>query len=331
MNGSDAGAHPLHATRLVSASATRGGREESTRAFVSTVDSTAARQTTPCGSGSMTWRLWGAGRSLVLLHGASGSWTHWIRNILPLSAHFRLLVPDMPGFGDSDMPPEPHTAETLAGVTASGLDVVAQRGDHLDLAGFSFGGIIGGLVAAILGRRVRTLALVGPGGLGLRAAPTPALLRSDPAAGPGDLERVHEENLRRLMMANPARVDDLATFIQMENVRRARFKSGNIPESDILLRALPRIRARITGIWGARDAFVGGDVEERRRVLASVEPDLDFRVIDGAGHWVIYEEARRVSAALVEMLSGTAARDSHLDIDRPGQDAPPGHAARPHP
>ncbi len=76
----------------------------------------------------MVWRSWGAGPPLVLLHGASGSWTHWIRNVLPLAARFRVLAPDMPGFGDSDAPPEPHTADGLADLVVAGLD------DQLDNA-----------------------------------------------------------------------------------------------------------------------------------------------------------------------------------------------------
>ena len=59
---------------------------------------------------------------------------------------------------------------TLASVIASGLEFVVTPGTQLDFAGFSFGGIVGGLVAAKLGRRVRTLALLGPGGLGSSGA-----------------------------------------------------------------------------------------------------------------------------------------------------------------
>jgi 2-hydroxy-6-oxonona-2,4-dienedioate hydrolase len=88
----------------------------------------------------------------------------------------------------------------------------------------------------------------------------------------------------------------------MDNVRRARFKSGAIPESDALLQALPMIQARIAGIWGGRDAFVGPHLGERRRILAAVQPDVDFRVIDGAGHWVAYEAPDAVNCALLEML-----------------------------
>ncbi len=281
-----------------------GDTSESPAAFVSRIDALATRELSPSGAGSMVWRVWGEGRPLVLLHGASGSWTHWIRNVPPLATRFRVLVPDMPGFGDSDMPPEPHTADTLAGVLTSGLDVVVPPPEQLDMAGFSFGGIIAGLVAARMGR-VRNLVLLGAGGFGLHPMATPRLSQIEPDMTPAEIERVHRENLQILMIAEPRNADDLVVFVQMENVRRARFKSGTIPTSDILLKALPSIRARIGGIWAGRDAFAASRaerVEEYRRILASVQKDLDFRVIADSGHWTAYEAAEQVNAALFDML-----------------------------
>lgn len=136
----------------------------------------------------------------------------------------------------------------------------------------------------------------------LSHATTPPLVRVDSDATPDRIELAHREDLRRLMIADPDGIDAVAVFVQTENLRRARFKSGAIPVSDALLRALPSIRARMTGIWGGRDAFVGPYVEERRQLLASFQPDLDFRVIEGAGHWVVYEAADQVNAVLVDML-----------------------------
>lgn len=88
----------------------------------------------------------------------------------------------------------------------------------------------------------------------------------------------------------------------MENVRRTRFKSAGIPESDALLRALPAVKARIAGIWGGRDAFTGPCLEDRRRTLARFQPGLECRVIEGAGHWAIYEAAAPANAALLDVL-----------------------------
>jgi len=269
---------------------------------LSRIEAQATRSVTPAGGGSMVWRSWGEGPPLVLLHGASGSWTHWIRNILPLAARYRVLVPDMPGFGDSDAPPEPHTADGLADLLAASLDVVLPLPTRFDLAGFSFGSIIGGLVAARLGRRVSTLVLLGTGGLGLPLGSPRSLARIESTMSPEEIRRVHRANLLTLMLARPESADDLAVSLQIENLRRARFKSGTIPQSDVLRRALPAIRARIVAIWGGSDAFTDGRLDEYRRVLASAQEDLDLRVIEGAGHWVTYEAAHQVNTALFELL-----------------------------
>lgn len=269
---------------------------------VTELDAAAARHDTRTAAGRMVWRAWGSGPPLVLLHGASGSWTHWIRNIASLTLRHRVLAPDMPGFGTSDPCPEPHSAEQLAGLVAEALETVLPPPAGFDIAGFSLGGVIGGLIAARPGARVRRLVLIGPGALGLPGAPLPALVRPADAASADAIREAHGENLARLMIAHRDAIDDLALFVQAQNVAQARFRSGTIPVSDVLVKALPAVRARIAGIWGARDAFVGPHVEARRRLLATFEPALDFRVIDDAGHWVIYEAADRVNAALREIL-----------------------------
>ena len=249
--------------------------------------------------GTVLWRLWGKnGRKLVLLHGASGAWTHWIRNIPALSRHSRVIAPDMPGFGMSDLLPSTHTADALADLVAEGIEEILPGPEAFDLAGFSFGGIIAGHVAARLGTRVRRLVLLGPGGLGLPRSAMPALVPVQPGMTEEALRRVHRDNLRILMIADPDRVDALAVTLQMENLRRARFRSGRIPESDALARVLPAIRARIVTIWGERDAFIGGDLDARRRVFAPFQSAADFRVIAGAGHWLPYEAPDEVNAIL---------------------------------
>jgi pimeloyl-ACP methyl ester carboxylesterase len=263
----------------------------------------ATRTVTRVASGAMLWRAWGAGPPLVLLHGASGSWTHWIRNVLPLAERFHVLAPDMPGYGESDAPPEPHTADGLADLVVDGLEQILPPPAGFDLAGFSFGAIIGGLVAARLGTRVRTLVLLGTGGLGLTPAPARTLLRLEPGMEPDEIRRVHRENLRVLMLARPESADDLAVALQIDNVRRARFKSGTIPVSDVLRRALPGVRAHLAGIWGRRDAFTGHHLVESRRLLAETDPTLEARVIQGAGHWVNYEAAPEVNRLLIEWLT----------------------------
>src|SRR5687768_11224216 len=198
-------------------------------AFVARIESAATRTVSVTPAGSMVWRSWGDGPPLVLLHGASGSWTHWIRNVLPLAERFQVLAPDMPGFGESATPPEPHTADGLADVVRAALENILPAPASFDLAGFSFGGIIGGLLAARLGRRVRRLVLLGSGGLGVGPVPSPPLQRIEAGMVAEDIRRVHRDNLRILMLGSPESADDLAVSLQIDNVKRARFKSGTIP------------------------------------------------------------------------------------------------------
>jgi pimeloyl-ACP methyl ester carboxylesterase len=278
------------------------GAAQAPAGVVAGIASLGTRDVAPCGGGSMAWRAWGRGRPLVLLHGASGSWTHWIRNVVPLAERCRVIAPDMPGFGDSTALPAAHTADALADLVVEGLDAILPEPASFDLAGFSFGGIIAGGVAARLGARVRTLMLFGAGGLALPKVELPPLLRPEPGMTAARLEHVHRENLRALMLGDGKQADDLAVFVHMDNVRRARFKSAGIPDSDALVRVLPAITARIVAAYGARDAFVGEYLEERRRILSSGRPGLDFRVIAGAGHWITYEAAGEINAMMASAM-----------------------------
>ena len=270
------------------------------------LDALATRCLTACAADYMVWRLWGAGPHVVLLHGGSGSWSHWARNVMPLARYFTVWAPDLPGFGDSALPPDVETAEALVHIVSSGLDDVITPPTPLDLVGFSFGGIIAGMVAARQGARIRTLVLVGTGGLALGATPIPPLARVTSEGTLAEARAAHRENLEVLMFADPSKIDEEAVDAQMENVRRTRFKIGNIPMSDALLRALPDVSARLVALWGGRDAFPSSTLEERRSTLAASHPELDFRVIENAGHWVNWEAADVVNPILLDVLGAAA-------------------------
>jgi pimeloyl-ACP methyl ester carboxylesterase len=251
---------------------------------------------TPCGDGEMVWRSWGEGAPLVLLHGGAGSWLHWLRTI-PAFTDRQVIVADLPGLGGSAMPPA-STAEAVAGVVASGIDALVGPGVPCDLAGFSFGGAIGGVVAAM--RPLRSLTLVGSGGLGV-------------IRGGAKLERVrdkegearaaaHRTNLHRWMIADPAHIDDLAVAIQDSNSRQARFDSRGIGSSAVLTEYLPRQHALLTGIWGAYDHSMQSEPHRAEAALRAIDPACRFQVIQDAGHWVMFEAADAFNAALRQTL-----------------------------
>jgi pimeloyl-ACP methyl ester carboxylesterase len=261
----------------------------------------ARRSETPCGAGGMAWRQWGAGRPLVLLHGGYGSWLHWLRNIPALAERRRVIAADLPGLGESADAPTPYTAETLAAIVADGLCRVLGDGESFDLVGFSFGGLLGGHVAAALGERCERLVLVGPGGLGLPRAPIAALQGWREAAASARAA-IHRRNLEILMFADPAKIDDVAVRVQALNAERGRTKSPPLARTDTLARVLPGVTARLAAIWGGGDVTAMDDFPARAGLLRGIRPGVPVLLVTGAGHWVQYEAAGAFNEALAGLL-----------------------------
>jgi pimeloyl-ACP methyl ester carboxylesterase len=277
---------------------------EATVALVGDIEAQAERIETPFADGRLVWHRWGnGGPPLVLLHGGYGSWLHWVRNVIPLSQKFTVFAVDMPGLGESSTPAEPWTADGLAAIVVSGLDRILPPGAAPHLAGFSFGGVIGGVVAAQLGDRLRAFTVVGSNGMGLERQPT-ALERVKPDATEEEEFATHRYNLNQLMIHDPAKIDNLALYLQKTNHARARMRSRRFSRSGALIEALPKIKGRLDGIWGERDATAYPNVEDRGRLLRGVQPGARFAVIPGAGHWVQFEAAEQFNALLTEFADG---------------------------
>jgi len=275
-------------------------------AFVAALDGSATKLRTPCGAGSMVWRVWGSGEPLLLFHGGSGSWTHWIRNIPELSRVYQLWAPDLPGLGQSAMPPEPLVPASIADVIVAGLEQLLPGPGKLRLAGFSFGGHIAGLTAARMRERISDLTLVGVAALGLHAEPREPFAKRRSGMSEVEIAAVFRQNLRVLMFANPDNIDALAIHLQAENIKRARFRSRPFATSDGLAKALADVTASLKTIWGTRDIIARASLATRLEILRRHHPELEVRLIEGAGHWVAYEAATRFNAALLELLSAGA-------------------------
>ena len=272
-------------------------------AIVDALDGRAKKLRTPCGNGSMVWRVWGKGEPLLLFHGGSGSWTHWLRNIPELAQHYQLWVPDLPGLGQSAMPPEPLIPATSADIIVAGLNELLPGARNLRLAGFSFGGHVAGLTAARLRERIGALTLIGVAALGLRAEPRERFAKQRAGMSAEEVAAVFHQNLRVLMFANPANIDALAVYLQAENIKRARFRSRPFATGDGLAKALADITAPVQTIWGTEDIIARGSLDTRLAILRQHHPELEVRLIEQAGHWVAYEAAERFNTALLELMS----------------------------
>ena len=276
------------------------GNAGAPEAVVHQLDAASRRSESPCGDGSMVWRSWGEGPALVLLHGGAGSWQHWIRTIPAFNAAHCVLVPDLPGLGESVDPPAPADMSTVAAIVAAGIDGLLGVHRSYDLVGFSFGASVGGHLALLHGARVRSLTLLGAGGL-VRSRTPIRLERVRDKSGEA-LMQAHRTNLLRSMIADPARVDALALAIQEWNARRSRLNTPALIALRPLALSLPQLRIPVHAIWGERDQIAYYTVEERIAALRVLRPEVVPHVIPLAGHWAAYEAAEAFNATLAALL-----------------------------
>src|SRR5215469_9401374 len=113
----------------------------------------------PMGNGgTMMWHVWGEGSgkpTLLLFHGGSGSWIHWIRNVLPLSQHFEVYAADLPGLGDSDSPDDVRDVWSVTHCVKTAIDALLPKHAEFAITGFSFGGMVSGHLSTLIPERIR--------------------------------------------------------------------------------------------------------------------------------------------------------------------------------
>lgn len=261
----------------------------------------------------------GDGPPVLLLHGggpgASGV-SNYSRNIAALAEEYRVIVPDLPGYGRSTKGVDPQ--DPFGGL-ASGIRGVLDALDleRAHLVGNSYGGACALRIALDSPDRVDRMVLMGPGGVGTtRALPTPglnSLLNYYGGDGPSRLKL--EKFIRNYLVFNAAQVTDdviesryqasidpdviaspplrrpsgpnaLRTLWRMDFTRDARL--GSLPVPALVL-------------WGAADKVnrPSGGAE-----LAKGMPNCDLYVVANTGHWVQYERAELFNRTCADFLAG---------------------------
>jgi 2-hydroxy-6-oxonona-2,4-dienedioate hydrolase len=238
----------------------------------------------------------------VLLHGGAGGWMHWIRNIDALAKTHTVWVPDMPGFGDSDLPADNLDADSIAPLVLAGIEEVLQ-GARFDLVGFSFGSLVAACIATLT-PKVDRLVLVSASGLGISPG-RPALKSLRGVEDQHARTEVLRFNLNAMMLHDAASVDALAIAVQAKTAVRDRVKNRKIAQTDFILRLAPQWKCPVYGIWGRQDFSYR---EQFDRLLSTIEQlHLDETVIiDRGGHWVQYEYAAEFNRVLARLLGITS-------------------------
>jgi pimeloyl-ACP methyl ester carboxylesterase len=280
-----------------------------TRYWYEELTRTARRHETQCGDGAMVWREWGQGPPVVMLHGGSGSWRHWIRNIPQLSQQYRVLVADLPGLGDSDMPPFHFDHGDLLGSVRRLADIVLDgmlelAASPVALVGFSAGSITAAQLTACHPQHVRSLHIAGGSGMGLPWGGLNGKLRAmGQELARAEKLAVQAHNAGLIMCAKPVAANSIEAELQLDNTERARLRTHPLADSNVTGRALQDICAPLQMVWGINDPYARPDLEGRVALVRKHHPNADVHLLGDAGHWVMYERHDAYNPLLLAALA----------------------------
>lgn len=254
----------------------------------------------------------GSGPPLVLLHGPGGSAVHWMRVLPRLMADHRVIAPDLPGQGSSQVLDGPLSAEQVLGWLSDLIDATCPAPPAL--AGNALGGAIAARFAAQGPGRLSRLVLVDALGLA-PFAPAPefggALHAFMGEPGPATHEALWRQCALDLDSLRTRMGDELWQAFEDYNLDRAATQSvqsalGTLMEQFALAPIEPseldRIASPAALIWGRQDRATPLAVAE----ATSARHGWPLHVIEDCGDDPPLERP----GAFVEALAATLARSA---------------------
>jgi pimeloyl-ACP methyl ester carboxylesterase len=249
---------------------------------------------------------------LVFVHGLSGSWQNWLLNIPAFMETYRVIAPDLPGFGESPMPREKISIRGYARI----LDALLhERGvDSAVVVGNSMGGFVAAELALSFSTRVERLVLVSAAGLSIeeyRRAPLLVGARMWAAGatwvgarGDSVVTRPRARRLGlQLIVRYPERLSPAITY----ELTRGAGTHGFVPAMEALLSygfrdQLGRIEVPTLVVWGRNDMLVPrGDAREYVRLIGDNARRVMF---EDTGHVAMIERPTRFNELLAGFLAG---------------------------
>jgi pimeloyl-ACP methyl ester carboxylesterase len=250
----------------------------------------------------------GSGDALLLVHGLGTNRRVWRAATSELGGRWRVLAPDLPGFGES-APVDGGFGLDAAADAVAAL-AVERGGGPVDVVGHSLGGAVTIRLARRHPELVRRLVLFAPAGL----APRPGLLATALATGAPPFLAARRLIGRPLAGSRVARravlfgaVHDagrLSSEDARELLSASRGARSLRPAARVAIVAdvhdeLDRLECPLGLLWGERDLVVSARVREQ---LARRRSDLPVETVPAAGHVAQAERPREFVAALERLL-----------------------------
>ena len=263
----------------------------------------------------------GDGPPLLFVHGLNARWQNWLLTIPAFMGSHRCIAPDLPGFGESEMPAEEVSIRGYARTLDRLCDLLGV--DSPVVVGSSMGGFVGAELALSFPTRVRRLVLVAAAGLSIESVHREPLLamarlwaatlshtgaRSERVARRARLRRAALQTIVRY----PERLSPALSRVLVEGAGRPGFVAALAALTGYSYRdRLAEVEVPTLVVWGRNDMMV--PVEDAELYTRLIGPNARKVIFDDTGHLAMVERPSRFNALLRDFVAGQAAPEAGVE------------------
>ena len=265
------------------------------------------KQSVQAGDTNWVYYEGGQGPTIVLLHGFAANKEVWLKVAPMLTAHFRVVIPDLPGWGESSR---------IAGASYNIDNQAARLSDfvqtlhlqHALFVGHSMGGAIAGVYAADHPQDVAELALVDSFGLKFKENDfaKEAMAGKDPFIYDDRAGFVRATSLAFEHVPDiPGRFIDV--FVQ-DNIKNRSFIENTFNElrepaqTTSLQDRLDKLTMPTLGLWCRTDKIIDISALDTLRSGLTHAPAISTSILNGCNHMPQMEKPQEFSQVLTSFV-----------------------------
>ena len=236
---------------------------------------------------------------IVLIHGLGASAERWKFVIPEFSKHYKVIVPDLIGFGHSDKPLVDYTTDFFTDFLGNFLQKLEIKKTHI--IGSSLGGQITAEFTSKNQDMIENLILVSPSGIMKHS--TPALDAYVLAALYPNIEGA--KNAFQMMAGPTKKINDeiISDFVERMKLPNAKmaFMSTllGLKNAEVITKSLAKISAPSLIVWGENDPVI--PIKYADDFVSSIK-DCRFVTMDDCGHTPYVDDPKRFSKLVLDFL-----------------------------